>query len=349
MPNKYIKNQPRQLPAATEDCYVFDKFLGCRYIAFSSASKERNMGKSIYEIMSADGAQELLEHMKNNPTVPMFVSTVHGTALVISLLAPSYSLGILIYAHIGSDTLYRICRKSEIAASYAKELVVGKRCRMTKHCMQNKEYALTLMSSYLRIFSKDMCNRVLTGNLSELIKTQISQITRFVNCPTDIECKGDMIAYSDFDMGMLTAYLLLIALTARMFSSDGKLSLCLETRNRIPLIKFSIKLRGSDSLRLPSLETLRFTAYQNGMPFDYCRTDGIFSGELSPLTNYLSRLANKSPQQPPLTSELEIFIRTQAPSINADTLLTVEQMFALRDILLSNSDIPDFWKDSYTT
>ncbi len=326
-----------------EDIYAFDLTLGCRYIAFRTQNKRRNMGRSIYDIMTPSGAEELLAHMMSTPKVPMFVKTVHGTALVLSTLVPSCSTGLLIYAHIDSDILYRICRRCGIRASYSSELTVGKRCRITKYCLQNEELCLLYMSTYMRIFSDKLCDCALTGNLTQLLCMQISELSRFVGCPASIDCRGDIIAYSDFDMSMFTFLILLVLMNARMFSTDGKATIVLNMKNRIPFINFSFNIRDSELVRLPFMTALRFTAYRRNMPYDFYCDNGIFWGELSPLPKELSHFTNKSPAEISPDPELIAFFQTSMPEVNVDALLTIEEMLTLGELLAAESDTRHFW------
>ncbi len=326
-----------------EDLYAFDITLGCRYIACRTQSTKRSMGKSIYDIMTPVGAEELLSHMTGKSHAPMFVKTVHGTALVICSLVPSCSVGLLIYTQANADILYRICRRCGVASLYSRELVKSRRCRITEHFLQNEECCLSLMSRYMRVLSTKLCNRMLTGNLTQLLEQQIYELSYFVGCPVSLDCKNNLLAYSDFDIGMFTALILLVLMNARMFSTDGRVSICLHTKNRVPFIKFSMKLRDGELEHLPSFEALCFTAHRKSMPYDFCREDGMLSGELSPLPDYLSRLTNKSPSEASLTEESEACLHTAPPRLNANTLLTVEEMLILSELLRSGADTSEFW------
>ncbi len=339
--NQHPENSPSptssELPIL-DDFYIFDLTLGCRYVAFRFQGNDSPVGKSIYDIMTPTGIEELLAHMLSDSHAPMFVKTSRGIALVLSSLVPSASLGILIYSRMGSDNLYRICRRFNLAARYSNELLRSGRCRMTNNCLQNEHRLLSLINIYMSIFSTDMCNRMLTGNLTQLLEKQIRQISLFVGCPIHIDRKNDIIAYSDFDIGMFSALVLLLAANARLFSSDGCASLCLEMTNRTPIIRFSLNIFGDAPLKLPSFESLRYTAHRKSMPYEHYRTDGVFSGKLSPLPEYLSHLTKRSPQDMPLESELESFLRMGIPEIDIDSLLTIDEMLALRERLRSNAD-----------
>ncbi len=342
--NQYSENCCNQFSADTsiyDDFYIFDLTLGCRYLTFRHSDDNSSVGKSIYDIMTPSNAQELCDHMMSDSPSPMFIQTTKGPALVICSLVQSCSLGILIFSHMGTDNLYRICRKYSLAVRYATELVTDTRYRITKHCLQNEQQLLSLMNTYMQIFSNDMCNRIVTGNLTELLEKQIQNISRFVNCKIHIERNCDTVAYSDFDMGMFTAFVLLVAADALLYSSDGCASLCMEMANRVPVIRFSLNIRGSEILKLPSFYSFRYTAHRKNMPYDYCRTEGMLSGKLIPLSEHLSHLSKHSPQDLTLNTEFESFLHTDIPEIDIDSLLTIEEMLILRERLLANTDTRD--------
>ena len=93
-----------------DECYVFDISNGGLFIAQRAYSENNLVGKSIYDIMSAEAVEEMVAHLMSYTDVPMFVSTSRGIAIAVPSLVPSCSLGVLVFAVGKTGDVFRAAR-----------------------------------------------------------------------------------------------------------------------------------------------------------------------------------------------------------------------------------------------
>ena len=109
-----------------DECYVFDISNGGLFIAQRAHAENNLVGKSIYDIMSAEAVEEMVAHLMSYTDVPMFVSTSRGIAIAIPSLVPSCSLGALVFAVGKTDDVFRASRANRLCAKYARSLITHK-------------------------------------------------------------------------------------------------------------------------------------------------------------------------------------------------------------------------------
>ena len=109
-----------------DECYVFDISNGGLFIAQRAHAENSLVGKSIYDIMSAESVEEMVAHLMSYTDVPMFVSTSRGIAIAIPSLVPSCSLGVLVFAVGKTDDFFRAARANRLSVKYARSLITHK-------------------------------------------------------------------------------------------------------------------------------------------------------------------------------------------------------------------------------
>ena len=178
----YSKEQAK-LKGTYDDIYVFDMADFCRIVTARELHKDRNMGESIYDIMTQDGICEMLEYSKTYTDIPMLVKTAYGPALLISSIVPSTSLLVLSYISVGGENLYKYCKlvnltekETEICAMVVLDDCSNEKLIKKLDCKESTFY------THLRNITIKFCNHFFygaEGNLQfkELLLPDIKKAT----------------------------------------------------------------------------------------------------------------------------------------------------------------------------
>ncbi len=265
-----------------DSCYVFDIAVGAKFVISRDFKEKALRAESLYDIMTENGVHELLEYMKSYTDIPIFVSTTLGKALVVPSLAPSCALGVMIFASFKTDHLYRIAMRGGFRVKASRELTEGKRCRLNKSCLKFSEQSHALLQSLDACFSDTARNQLLTGDITDKLCGRIRMLSCYNAYPACVVCREKIVAVSDFDFSIFTAFVLVCILMARRTAPKARISFLLDMADDGIYVTAKIPAKRLPCREEKCLDKFKHIATQNNMPFECFRTEGELIVRFSP-------------------------------------------------------------------
>ncbi len=278
-----------------DNCYVFDFASGCRFIARRALHSHQIGGKSIYDIMSREGAEEMLAHLMSHTDVLMFVKTSLGPAVVVPSLVPSCSLGVLVFATWDTDDVFREARAGRMKVAFSRELTAGRTIRHTKSSIKNAERSALLLSRLREAFAGTHERQLVSGNITSRLEERIYALSYYVGCPVGIVCEQPIIAVGDFDLSLFVAFTAITLMCARDVAPLREASVALENNDYGISVRVSMVTAGQHKKKLKGVEDFRALADRKRMLFEYLWDPEIIHIRFSPIAKDWSFLEVKSP------------------------------------------------------
>lgn len=290
----YSKEQAK-LKGTYDDIYVFDMADFCRIVTARELHKDRNMGESIYDIMTQEGIYEMLEYSKTYTDIPMLVKTAYGPALLIPSIVPSTSLLVLSYISVGGENLYKYCKDNGASVRYSSELdTAGINAdfempdAVSRYC---ERYLQRIENAFKNVAS----GKLLSGDITLLLEERIYALSYYAGCSVSILCEEPIIAYGEFDFSMFVAFVFALMLTARRFSNKKEMALTLENKSYGTAILVSMATQGNKVYDSDELRVINAIADKRRRFFEHMCDDFISHIRFSPVSKDWSYLEIKSP------------------------------------------------------
>ena len=278
-----------------DNSYVFDIAEGGVFIARRAVSSRRDIGKSVYDIMSREGAEEMIAHLMSHTDVLMFVKTVLGPAIVVPSLVPSCSLGVLVFDTQDTEDVFRAARVNKMRAAYSRELIAGRCIRNTKSSLKNAERSALLISRLYEVFAGTHTDQLVSGDITSLLEERIYALSYYVGCPVSVVCDRPIVSVGDLDFSLFVVFVLISLMCARDISPLRDATVTIENNDYGLSVRINIVSEKQSKEKITPIESFRALAYRKRMLFEcHWETEGIHT-RFSPLSKDWSLLEVKSP------------------------------------------------------
>lgn len=283
---------------AYDDRCLFDLARGCRIVVPCADKAYKRMGETIYDIMSIDEAEELRRYLLEYGELPMAVSTVFGIAIAIPWLAPSSSLGMLLFPYVGGAELCRVAKRKgwrlKLSASVsAMGLRSSKRSYAEEDtCMRYWE----LMHEALMPYSSLNNERLLSGDITAVLEERVYALSYYTCCPVGLVCHDAVEEFGTLDFPLFTAFVLVFMMCARIVSGRSEISAAFEENSVGTVIRMSFTVAKKRGSRIIGVDDFRAIAMRKNLFFEYIAGDGVAHVRFSPISPDWSLLGLKSPE-----------------------------------------------------
>ena len=292
----YLKDAAK-LKGTYDDIYVYDIADFCKLISTRELHKRRDMGESIYDIMSTDGVLEILDYVKTYTEIPLLVKTVHGVALIIPSLVPSTSLFVLSYVSVGGERLYAYCKQSGASVCYSGELEREELSENTALPRSLEQYCERYLCRIAAAFEGTARGQLLEGDITNILEERIYAISYYAGCSASVLSAEPIVAFGEFDFSLFTAFVFCFMIVARRYSRRNELALVLENKSFGISVMASMSVKGRQICDCAEIrEFTTITDRKRGF-FEYMCDGAVAHMRFSPVAKDWSYLNIKSPTE----------------------------------------------------
>ncbi len=280
-----------------DDRCIFDLSRGCKIIVSCADKAYRKMGETIYDVMGIDEAEELRQYLLEYGELPMAVSTDFGIAIAIPWLAPSSSLGILIFPYVGGAELCRVARRKGwklklSSAVSAMGLRSSKRSYAEEDtCVRHWELIHEALSPYSSLSN----DRLPSGDITAMLEDRVYALSYYTCCPAGLVCHDAVEEFGTFDFSLFTAFVLVFMMCARIVSGRSEISVSFESNSIGTVIRMSFTVAKRKGSKIVGVDDFRTLAMRKNLFFEYMVGDGVAHVRFSPISPDWALLGLKSP------------------------------------------------------
>ena len=281
-----------------EELYLFDITCENEIVGARAPHSRLNMGADPLKWLSYGDREVAQAHLMSYDSRPFLTASEDdGKAiLVISNLAPSSSLGVLMRLDIDARLALKLARYCDFDVIVSEELLAQDIGRLGKRERESSGIISSIFEDIERCFGGLSLPKKLPREMAEKIKRRIEGISFLVGCPVTLKCAERITDYGDIDEGVLCAFVLLSLLLARRVSSTRGLDLAVEVRERLGTVVLAEMVADPSAKGLmPELLTMKAIASRKNMFFDFCIDNGEIYISIAPSDKDWSFIGLKSP------------------------------------------------------
>ena len=277
-----------------DSCYFFDMADGCRFIASRAPYKERNIGESIYDIMTEDDVEVMRRHLMSYTAVPMAVNTSKGIAIALPHLVPHCSLGILSYPIMGGENFCRVARKNKWNIVMTDSLS-HRRFHTTELSDTVVAYCEQLERLHYHAFGGLISSVSFKGDITSEVEKRIYSLSEYIGCPVGIVLSEPIEVVGDFQFPLFVAFAAIFMICAREVAPNREASVKLDVSGDRICVTLSFMTGGSACEDILGLEYFKALSERKHMRFEYMAGDNLIHIKFAPMGIEWSLMGLKSP------------------------------------------------------
>ncbi len=286
--------QNQSIGDIAEEIYLFDISAGCTFFASTRRKRREYLGKSLYDVMSEEGVDELVEYLMSYGEKPIFVKTSDKISLVIPSTVPAASIGVFMPCFKSKSEFRAFLRKYRFDAVCSRELCGELGNTFLKAYSKNiADTGKTLLENP---FERLKDEHFAVGDISEMLERYVLLLSRFTGCGVRTYFKETIFAHMEVDMSLYVAFVMSAMLIALEISTQRSVTFIYDTDDYGVHVQASMPIKGSAPETIPTVDSFRMITDRKHMPLDYFPTDGIIHIRFCISIFDLAILGLKSPE-----------------------------------------------------